>query len=215
MKAPESTTARRMGPVGSATWHLMLDGAEGILREEGYAELTSRKIADRIGIKQQLVYYYFKTMDDLIVEAFKRLAKRELERLNTALQSDRPLHEIWDVCIHTSDARLISEFMALANRSEGVRQEVIGYIAESRRIQVEALERAMADKKGGAAALPGVAVAFLATSAALAMMRESALGFTMGHAEIQGLIEQSLAQLEPDAPTPAKSARSSRSKPTG
>lgn len=199
MADTESTTSRRMGPVGSATWHLMLDGTEAILREEGYAELTSRRIANRVGIKQQLVYYYFRTMDDLMVEAFRRLAKRELERLETALSSDRPLHEIWSLCIQTSDARLISEFMALANRSEGVRSEVIAYIEQSRRLEVAAIENAMSRRPGGKSGLPPVALAFLATSAALAMNREAALGVSMGHAEIEQLIAQSLSAFEPDA----------------
>src|ERR1043166_1173025 len=58
----------------------MLDGAEGILRDEGYAALTSRAVAERCGVKQRLVYYYFQTMDELIVETFRRMAVRELER---------------------------------------------------------------------------------------------------------------------------------------
>src|ERR1700743_1817780 len=109
-------TSRRMGTPGSANWHAMLDGAESVLREEGYAALTSRRIAEVIGVKQRLVYYYFQTMDDLIVETFRRLSIRELERLRAAAASERPIRELWNICIHTSDAPLISEFTALANR---------------------------------------------------------------------------------------------------
>ena len=54
----------------------MLDGAEVILRDEGYGALTSRRVAECINVKQRLVYYYFKTMDDLIVETFRRLSLR-------------------------------------------------------------------------------------------------------------------------------------------
>lgn len=191
-------STRRMGPPGSATWNLILDGAEAILRDEGYAALTSRRIAERIGIQQRLVYYYFLTMDDIMVEAFRRLAKRELERLDTALQSERPLHEVWGICIHTSDARLISEFMALANRSDGVRTEVIDYIERTRALQVEALTRAIGrGGAGGLASLPPVAITFMATSFALALNREAQLGISMGHREIEELIAGGLASLEP------------------
>ena len=82
------TPTRRMGPPGSATWNLVLDAAERILIEEGYGELTSRRIAERIGIKQRLIYYYFHTMDDVIVETFRRMSRRELERLQNALKAD-------------------------------------------------------------------------------------------------------------------------------
>ncbi len=191
------TSSRRLGPIGAATRTLMLEGAEFILREEGYALLTSRRVANHIGVKQQLVFYYFRTMDELIVEAFRRLARRELERLENALRSDSPLREIWDVCINPSDARLIAEFMALAHRNEHLRKEVIAHIERMRCIHVEALARASDSKDGGLAALPPVAISFLATSAALALTRESALGVSMGHAEVLALIRQSITALEP------------------
>jgi AcrR family transcriptional regulator len=191
-----------MGPVNSATWSLLLDGAENILKEEGYASLTSRRIAERVGIKQQLTYYYFRTMDDLMVEAFRRLSKRELARLETALSSDRPLHEFWSVCSNTSDARLISEFMALAHRSEGVKNEVVDFIEQSRRMQTRAIAKSIKTlrTKSGVAALPPVAITFLTTSIALALTRESALGITTAHREIKDLVKQCLSALEPAGP---------------
>jgi AcrR family transcriptional regulator len=183
-----------------------LDGAESILTEEGYASLTSRQIAERVGIKQQLVYYYFLTMDELMVEAFRRLAKREIPRLEKALSSDRPLHEFWTVCSNTTDARLISEFMALANRNEGVRREVIAFIEQTRRMQATAIAAAIgnAKSKNGIATLSSVAIALLTTSLALAITRESALGVAMGHREIELLVKQCLSTLEPSRVTRRK-----------
>jgi AcrR family transcriptional regulator len=189
------TTTRRMGPAGSANWHAMLDGAEDILREEGYAALTSRAVAERIGVKQRLVYYYFATMDDLTVETFRRLSARELERMRGMTQTPQPLRALWDVCIHTTDARLISEFMALANRSEGLKSEVVAFIEESRRIQVDALTKAL--KSGGRETdMAPVGLVMLATSAALSMNREAELGVTAGHAEIAAAIAAFLKEVE-------------------
>jgi AcrR family transcriptional regulator len=188
-----------MGPVSSATWSLLLDGAENILKEEGYASLTSRRIAERVGIKQQLTYYYFRTMDELMVEAFRRLSKRELARLENALSSDLPLHEFWSVCSNTSDARLISEFMALAHRSAGVKNEVVEFIERSRRMQTRAFAKSIKNlrRKSGIAALPPAAITFLTTSIALALTRESALGITTAHREIDDLVKHCLSALEP------------------
>jgi AcrR family transcriptional regulator len=197
MTTAQITSTRRMGPAGSANWHAMLDGAEDILREEGYAALTSRAVAERIGVKQRLVYYYFSTMDDLIVETFRRLSVRELERLRGALSSPRPLRELWDVCIHTSDTRLISEFMALANRSAGLKAEVITFIEQSRAIQVEALSRALAAKDQDSR-VPSVGLALLATSVALTLTREHELGVSAGHAEIAAAIGAFLREIEPE-----------------
>ncbi|MFV8816470.1 TetR/AcrR family transcriptional regulator [Haliea sp. E17] len=185
-----------MGPIDSEMGVGMLNAAEDILREEGYAALTSRRVAEYLGVKQRLVYYYFRTMDDLVLESFKRLAIREIGRLREALASDRPLHDVWDICINTSDARLISEFMALANRSEGVRAEVIAFIEESRKIQVSALRRAMARSGSLDKGLSPDVIAFMGTSLALALNREASLGVTRGHRAVKKTIREFFNQLE-------------------
>ncbi len=188
--------SRRMGPIDSAMGEAMLNAAEDVLREEGYAALTSRRVADYLGVKQRLVYYYFRTMDDLVLETFRRLEVRELARLNKAIASARPLHEVWDICINTSDARLISEFMALANRDEGLRIAVIEFIEESRKLQVRALRRAIANS-GRESQLPSPEViAFIGTSVALALNREAALGTHRAHAAMKKAIRQLFEQLE-------------------
>lgn len=174
----------------------MLNAAEEILREEGYAALTSRRVSEVLGVKQRLLYYYFRTMDDLLQETFKRLSIRELTRLREALASERPLHEVWDICINTSDARLISEYMALANRNEGVREEVIDFIDESRKIQIAALRKAMAKNGTLDQALPPEVIAFMGTSIALALNREASLGITKGHHATKKVIKEFFAGLE-------------------
>lgn len=186
-----------MGPIDSEMAESMMGAAEMILKEEGYGALTSRRIADHLGVKQRLLYYYFRTMDDLVQESFKRLSERELERLNSALASDRPLHEIWSVCINTNDARLVSEFMALANRSEGIRSEVIRFIEESRKIQVRALKKVMARNGSGENFPTAEVIAFLGTSVALALNREASLGVKRSHAAVNKLINDFFQSVEP------------------
>lgn len=200
MSGNEETLQRRMGPTGSPNWLAMLDGAEAVLRDEGYAALTSRRIAERVGVKQRLVYYYFQTMDDLIVETFRRHAAREMTSLREALASDRPLHRIWAARIHASDTPLISEFIALGNRVEALKREVIVFIEEARALQVEALTAAIS-RRPGIAGLPPVALAILANGAALTLNGEAALGVITGHAEMVAVIDALLAELEPAPPS--------------
>ena len=185
-----------MGPVGSAQWLAMLEAAEATLLEEGYGALTSRRIAERIGVKQRLVYYYFQTMDELIVETFRQMAIRELERMRNTLLTQMPLRELWDVCIHTTDSRVTSEFMALAYRSQGLRQEVIAFIEESRAIQVEAISRSLAHSNTSPPIDPD-GLALLATGVSLAMTRESAIGVSSGHDAILNMIGNFLDKVEP------------------
>ncbi len=189
-------STRRMGSIESEMGEGMLNAAEDILKDEGYAALTSRRVAEYLGVKQRLVYYYFRTMDDLVQATFRRLSVRELARLKDALASERPLHEVWDICINTSDARLISEFMALANRNEGVREEVINFIEESRKIQVNALRKAMVKNGTLNQGLSPDVIAFLGTSLALALNRESSLGVTKGHRAVRKTIKEFFDELE-------------------
>lgn len=190
------TTARRMGPKGSEIWHSMLDAAEEILRDEGYGALTSRSVADRIHVKQRLVYYYFQTMDELIVETFRRLKARDLERMRHALASNHRLREIWDVCVHTTDTRIVAEFMALANRIEALRQEVAEFIEVSRSMHIAALTEAMRES-GLVKVMAPVAAAIFASSAALAVHRETQIGVQTGHAEVMNVIDAFLQKLDP------------------
>ena len=191
-----TSTNRRMGPVGSANWHAMLDAAEATLLEEGYGALTSRRIAERVGVKQRLVYYYFQTMDEIIVETFRRMSHRELERMRAMLDSEMPVRQLWDVCIHTTDSRVTSEFMALAHRNDALRAEVVHFIEESRRIQAEAVRQSLA-RSQAAAPLDADGIALLASGVALSMTRESGLGVTMGHQSLIDKIEAFLNRVEP------------------
>ena len=187
---------RRMGPAGSANWTAMLNAAEAILREEGYGALTSRRVAERIDVKQRLVYYYFPTMDNLIIETFRQLCVRELELMSQALESERPLREVWNICIHTGDAPLISEFMALAHRIDGLQDEVISFIEKSRKLQITALTKALGRPKRTDQLQPAV-IAMIATSLALALTREAELGISLGHRQTKAAIEQFFKEFEP------------------
>lgn len=188
-----STSSRRMGSKESEMAISMLDAAIEILKEEGYAALTSRRIAEYLGTKQRLLYYYFHSMDEVVLEAFKKLANHDLERLEEAFSSERPIHQIWDIFLYTSDARLITEFMALANRSDGLREEVINFIETSRKIQIKALKKAIpADSK----MTPDV-LAFMMSSIALSLNREAALGIRQAHSGIKKSIADYFDMLEP------------------
>jgi AcrR family transcriptional regulator len=187
---------RRMGPPGSDNWHAMLDGAEQILRDEGHGALTSRRVAEAIGVKQRLVYYYFRTMDDLITEMFRRAAERELTRLREACASDIPLRALWEIEVHTTDPRVTSEFMALATRIEGLKSEVIHFIEESRRIQIDAIVAAL-NRSSKSSRIPPAALAMIASSVALALTREEQLGVKLGHDDVAAVIDAFLVDVEP------------------
>ena len=71
---------RRFGPRNSEISHAIMDATEKVIRDEGYAAVSSRRVAEVADIQQSLVYYYFKSMDDLLVATFQRRTERGMAR---------------------------------------------------------------------------------------------------------------------------------------
>lgn len=195
-QSPAMTSKRRMGSQDSATSQAILDGAERVLRSRGYGAITSRSIAEEVGVKHQLVYYYFQDIEDLLLAAFKRRMDRGIERLQQDAQSDRPVRAIWDDFNNAMDAWLDFEYMALANHHDGVRKEIVRFQTEARAIQIGIIERAYRRKGIDPELMPPCAVAFLITYTSMALVREDGTGFTSGHKEIRDLVEKFLETLE-------------------
>lgn len=185
---------RRMGPQDSQTSAALLDATERVLRDQGYAAATSRRIAQEAGLKQQLVYYYFETMDDLLLAAFRRRTERALKKLEADLATDRPIDAIWRNMGASGDARLSFEFMALANRHEGIRAEVARYVTLSRRMQAEAIARQLREQSVDTGPVSPGAAAFLMYCATLILGRESATGIDEAHEEVRALFDWALAK---------------------
>lgn len=173
-----------MGPQDSATSNALLDATESVLRNEGYGAATSRRIAAEAGVKQQLVYYYFRTMDELLLQTFKRRTERALAKLHEDVASDRPIQSLWQNMTAHTDGKLVFEFVALANHHEGIRQEVSRFVAESRRLEAEAIARQFAEKDLGDGPLTPKAAAFLMYCVSLVLRREAATGITEGHEDV-------------------------------
>ena len=61
------TAPRRMGTETSETRFLLLDITEQVMLQDGYAAVSSRRVAKDAGVAPALVHYYFGTLDDLFV----------------------------------------------------------------------------------------------------------------------------------------------------
>ena len=109
------TSNRRIGTESSESRKLLLQAAAELMREEGYAEVTSRKLAKRAGLKPQLVHYYFRTMGDLFAALFREATEPHLKRLDDAARSDDPLVQMFEISCDPTHAALQLEFLALAN----------------------------------------------------------------------------------------------------
>jgi AcrR family transcriptional regulator len=103
---------------------VLLDAAEMLMLEDGYAAVTSRRLAARAGLKPQLVHYYFRTMDDLFLALCRRRDNQGLQRQALALASAQPLWALWDLGRDPRGTAMTIEFVALANHRKAIRAEL-------------------------------------------------------------------------------------------
>lgn len=173
----------------------LLQAAQDLMGESGYAAVTSRKVAARAGLKPQLVHYYFNTMDDLFLAVYQRWANDLMARQEAVLSAEKPLREMWNLA-KSARGVLLSEFVALANHRKIIQQEFAEFGDRYRRIQIEIVETLFA--RNGVQEFPWtpVFVAALVNSMAGGMALENGVGISEGHAETQAIIEQLLEQLD-------------------
>jgi len=194
------TATRRIGAEDSATRAALLDAAQRLMLEDGYAAVTSRRVAAKAGLKPQLVHYYFRTMDDLFLALVRRGAEQNLERHARALESPNPLRALWEFSSDPAGATLTMEFSALGNHRKAIRAELAAYAEQFRRLETETITTVLTRAKADTEALPPQAVAVLMTSISRILVLEEALGMTTGHAAMRALVEQYLQRYEGPAP---------------
>jgi AcrR family transcriptional regulator len=192
-----ATSPRRIGAVDSKTRAQLLDAAELLLLEEGYAAVTSRRVAARAGLKPQLVHYYFRTMDDLFLEVFRRRAEANVARVERAIATDGSLRVLWQLNADPRGARFNIEFVALANHRKAIRTEIARYAERYRAAQLEAVTAALRAIGVTDDELPPIVALLVMTGLSQVLALEDALGVTTGHDTIRSFIERTIARVEP------------------
>jgi AcrR family transcriptional regulator len=189
---------RRMGSPEAKNRAALLDAAEQIMLEEGYPAATSRRVAEKAGLKHQLVHYYFHGMDELFTASFRRSAERGLRVQAEALKSPQPLWALWRWHTSTVNAPLWTEYIAMANHRKGLRAEIAYYSKRFREEQRWIVDRALKAYGVDPDELPGLVAIVLLTSVSRVLVMEEALEVLDGHAETVEVVERYLRQLEGD-----------------
>lgn len=193
---------RKSRPADTGARHRLIEATARLMRDEGYAAATSRRVAAEAGVKQALVYYYFPTMDDLFIEVLRTGAEAALDRMRTALTDDDPLRALWSINSDTRLTSLNTEFMALANHRKAIRAELKAYAERVRDIESAAVTVALRTNGVDLDQYPPVAVSMLIAQTARSLCNEESVGLTRGHRELRALVERQLSLLT--APPPAK-----------
>jgi AcrR family transcriptional regulator len=195
------TSARRIGAPDAKNRAVLLDAAEQLMLEEGYAAVTSRRVAERAALKPQLVHYYFRTMDDLFLAAFRRRAEQGLEVQAMVLQAPQPLWALWRFSTDPAATAITMEFIALANHRKALKAEIAFFAERFREEQRKALTTILARygrSAGTPVQIPPLVWSVLMTSVSRVLVIEQALDMSAGHRETVEIVESYLRYVEGD-----------------
>lgn len=192
-------TKARGRPRGStrvATRDALLDAAEELMLEAGYAAVSSRRIAAKTGTDAALVFHYFGTMDDLFIALFRRRAKHGQARQLEALSSPQPLWALWDAARDQPSGALTQEFVALANHRKAIRTEISRSSRRLRRLQLEHLTGVLDGYGVDATSWPPASIILMLSGIARYLITEEAFDVDIGHAETIALVERHIRAVE-------------------
>jgi AcrR family transcriptional regulator len=188
--------ARRTGTETSETRFRLLDITERVMIEDGYAAVSSRRIAKEAEVTPALIHYYFPTLDDLFLEVLRRRAKQQLERQERHLTSSQPLRALWTVSSDQAGTALLMEFMALSNHRKTIRSELAEFAEQFRRNQLETLAGHLDEYGLDPDEVPPEVLLVAVAGISRTIVMEQALGMTTGLAETTAFVEKHLERIE-------------------
>jgi AcrR family transcriptional regulator len=184
-RRPRAATAEKRARI--------LDAAERIMLQDGYAAVTSRRVEAEAGIK---LHYHFGSLDDLFVAVFRRRAERSVDRLHDALTSPEPLRAWWAIASDPRGTALLVELTAAANHRAPLQAEVAELARDARRMEMDVLASILDDYGIDREQFPPALVAAAVQGLALVVVQDEVRGFDTAHADAKSAIEQLLDRLE-------------------
>jgi AcrR family transcriptional regulator len=187
---------RKSGEESNGTRDAILDATESIMVEEGYAAVTSRRVAERAGLKSQLVHYHFGTMDDLFVAVYERCERDFLRRHLQALMSVNPLRALWELSIHPERTRLAQELIALSNHKRSIRKISARVLEQMHSINTAFIDRYLEEAGVDRQKYPPIVVSHIINGLSRSLVSEEALGTVTGRTEVLAFAERLLNEME-------------------
>lgn len=181
----------------------LLDAAESLLVESGHAAITVRAVAERAGVNQGLVHYYFGSMDELLLQTLERFTERLIERQTALYAGPEPFIEKWRKAmgyltedLESGYQKIWFELQAMAWNHETMRERVRQVLDTWVAVLRPAFERGLAELRVDSASLPpDVAVSLVATFNQ-GIILERLCGADSGHGRLLGWIDGLIAAHE-------------------
>jgi len=182
----------------------MLDAAEQLLYEVGYAGVTTRAVAEAAGLNHGLVHYYFGSMDELLSQTLERFVEQLAEALD-ALYSDPNLSfgekwrlgsQFWVEEPTSRFPKILLELLAMGWNMPSLRTRLTEVHARFRAIFERHFGQAMREYGLDETEIPLKVIVAAVTSYQLGMIVEGLSGVDEGHQELQAWIQKWIDDLE-------------------
>jgi AcrR family transcriptional regulator len=187
--------AGRRAEDSARTRTAILDATEAIMREEGYAAVTTRRISEKANVNLGLIHYHFGTMDDVFRALFQR-TDALIARYEGALEAANTLQLLWEAHNDLASNTVLAEFLALANHRKAIRDAIAQSIERVRTVQSALLTRILTEMGVDLTEWPPVGLALLLSGLSRAIAMETLIGVEIGHAEGLVVMKQFLDRLK-------------------
>ena len=183
-------------PARSAAEEALLDAAERLLVDVGYAGITTRRLAEEAGVNHGLVHYYFGSNESLLVRALERFTERLIERQRELYAADSPFVDKWRTAMRyllsedLSYQKVWLELQALAWNNAELQARLAEVNTEWRAVLTEAFEEPHREL---GVELPLGALVSLVMAFNIGVMVERLGGVDSGHRELLDWIERWLS----------------------
>lgn len=180
----------------------LLDAAEALLVEVGFAAITVRRLAERAGVNHGLVHYYFGSMEDLLLRVVERFTDGLVERQREMYAADAPFIDKWRQAMRFLDEDTESgyhkvwlELQALAWNNPGVRARLQHVHARWMEVVTPAFEAGLAELGVDRRRFPTKAVVALVVTFNQGVMLERLSGVDSGHRDLLRALDRMLTRL--------------------
>jgi AcrR family transcriptional regulator len=181
----------------SAAEESLLDAAERVLLDVGYAGITTRRLAEEAGVNHGLVHYYFGSVENLLVRTLERFTERLITRQREMYAADMPFLEKWRTAMRylmsedVAYEKVWLELQALAWNQPELRDRVDRVNAEWRATLTEAFAE---PREQYGIEMPLDALVSLVITFNVGLMVERLSGVTEGHQQLLDWIDTFLEE---------------------
>ena len=181
----------------------LLDAAEGLLVDVGHAGVTVRALAERAGVNQGLIHYYFGSMEEVLIQTLERFTERLIDRQIAMYAGDEPFVDKWRRAMtylsedfESGYQKIWLELQALAWNRPELRDRVAKVLERWVDVLRPAFATGMDELGIDRERMPVDAVVALVATFNQGVMVERLVGADSGHAPLLAWIDRWLTEQE-------------------